>query len=373
MSLRASGRAAVVALALALGGGTAEAADVFTIAKYPVDATDSDAVKAKERAILDGQQAAFRALLKRLVPVSAYRRLSAARISTKASELIEGFQVRSETNSDTQYIASFDFTFQAKGVRELLRRHGLPFIETQAASVTLVPVFLAQVPVAGDGAPAPGKHVGKGLGTWTSAWRGLDLANTLTPITLKPLRKEVHVDVITALLKGDFEQMRILAGEYGTDRVVVAAAEPDPARRRLHVTLAGRDAIGFFHLKRSYRVEGGDLGYAAELAAVVGLGIIEGRWKVTNAPQTVAARPDAGPSAPVQISVEFRSRADWQRMQDMLLQTPGVADLEIDALSARGASVRLSFPGGAGPLALTLAQQGIYLRNVGGQWILRAQ
>ncbi len=72
---------------------------------------------------------------------------------------------------------------------------------------------------------------------------------------------------------------RILAGEYGQPYVVVAIAEPDAATKRLNVTLVGIDAVGPIHLKRSYKVFDGDTGYAMELAAVVGQGVLEGRWK----------------------------------------------------------------------------------------------
>ena len=47
----------------------------FTVSNYPVEARADNAVAAKERALLEGQQAALRSLLKRLVPVSAYPRV----------------------------------------------------------------------------------------------------------------------------------------------------------------------------------------------------------------------------------------------------------------------------------------------------------
>ena len=62
-----------------VGGGArpcrAQAADnVFTVANYPVEAQAENAVAAKEKALAEGQQAAFRSLLKRLIPVTAYAR-----------------------------------------------------------------------------------------------------------------------------------------------------------------------------------------------------------------------------------------------------------------------------------------------------------
>lgn len=103
----------------------------YTVANYPVEATAANAVAAKEQAMADGQQAAFRSLLKRLVPVTAYKRLSTV-ADLKAGDLVSGVSVRSERNSATDYIASLDFSFQADAVRSALSRQGIPYVDQQA-------------------------------------------------------------------------------------------------------------------------------------------------------------------------------------------------------------------------------------------------
>ena len=131
-------------LAAALGTGPARAAgadSAYTIANYPVDATAANAVAAKQQALADGQQAAFRSLLKRIVPVTAYKQLARVR-DIKAADLVSGVTVRSERNSATDYIASLDFSFQADAVRSVLSRQGIPFVDEQAAPVTLVTALL---------------------------------------------------------------------------------------------------------------------------------------------------------------------------------------------------------------------------------------
>ena len=66
-----------VGLTLNVGAHSAATAaeEVFTVANYPVEARADNAVTAKTKAMADGQQAALRSLLKRLVPVTAYQRL----------------------------------------------------------------------------------------------------------------------------------------------------------------------------------------------------------------------------------------------------------------------------------------------------------
>ena len=77
-----AGQAALLlAAGLALNTGAhnpaTAAEEVFTVGNYPVEARADNAVAAKTKAMADGQQAAFRSLLKRLVPVTAYPRLQA--------------------------------------------------------------------------------------------------------------------------------------------------------------------------------------------------------------------------------------------------------------------------------------------------------
>jgi hypothetical protein len=330
---------------------------VFTVGNYPVDAQADNAVAAKEKALAEGQQAAFRSLLKRVVPVTDYDRLK--RLSSlKSSNFFEGVSVRSEKNSRTRYIASLDFSFRADAVRAVLQQEGIPFIEEQAREVIIVPVVR-------DGQGALDK--GSASREWTGIWKGLDLEHTLTPIALKTLKPEVHADTLQMLLAGRGGAERILASEYGEPYVVLAIAEPDAAAKRLHVTLAGTDAVGPLHLKRSYRVFDGDTGYAMELAAVVGQGVLEGRWKAQKTGLGSASR-----GTPVALEARYRSLAEWSEMRRQLLGLPGVEDVQIEAESTRSASLTLRYAGGADELAAALSGRGLSLESGQGGLILRS-
>lgn len=339
----------------------AQAADtVFIVAKYPVEARADNAVAAKTQALADGQRAAFRSLLKRLVPVTAYPRIRTL-ASVKASDLIDGYKVRSERNSATEYIANLDFSFQSKTVRDLLRREGIPFSDEQAPAITVIPVWRDGPTGTPRDDPA-----------WTNIWKGLDLEHALTPVTLQTLRKEIQPSTINALAGGDGTAIRSLAGAYRSEYVVIAVAESDPTSRRLTVTLSGRDAVGAFILPRTYRLDASDPAYTSELAAVVALGVIEGRWKATKTPGGAGVAGPGG-ATDLLISVEFRGMSEWQDISRKLSATPGIQELEVAGLSARGARVTLRYAGGTERLTDALAGQGLALRNAGGNWIISAQ
>ena len=373
---RVAGLGAVVTgllyAAMAAGAAHAAATDTaFTIGNYPVDATAANAVAAKERALADGKQAAFRSLLKRLVPVTSYKRISKL-ANVKAADLIDGVSVRSERNSSTQYIANLDFAFQPSAVRTLLQREGIPFVDLPAPAVVLVPVYAA--PPAGQGAAPAALTQAAGQKAWTDAWKGLDVVHALAPVKLQALKPAVHNDTLQLMTRdGDGGGLRIATAEYASELVLFVLAEPDLGSMKLNVTLMGRDAVGQFALKRSYRFQADDFGYTTELAALIALGTLEGRWKALKArPAVGGGTAGAQPLQSVQLTIQFSTLREWESIRQQIADTPGVEDLLVAGQSGRAVDLAVRFPGGGVQLANSLASQGLDIREVGGTWIVRS-
>jgi hypothetical protein len=339
--------------AMPLAGGPTPAVartSVYTIGSYPVEARARDAVTAKATAIADGQQAALRSLVRRLVPVTAYGRLRDLALPA-AADIVDGVAVKRERNSATDYIATLDFAFQPAAVREALRRAGVPFVEEQAPPIMVIPLWR----------PAAGP-VESGRGAWFDAWAGLDLVHALTPVRLEGLKPGLTLDALRPVLDGKAPVGRLLAQPYATDTIVLALAEPDRTGAALVVTLAGQDAVGPFMLRRSYRVVDGDAAYTAELAAVIGLGILEGRWKATRG----ATAGAEGSGGAIRLLVEFGSLGEWNEMRSRILDADGAYDIEVGAVSPRGAEMMVKHAGGATGLAAALARAGLGMTDGGG-------
>jgi hypothetical protein len=335
---------------------------VFTIGNYPVDARAQDAVAAKEKAIAQGQQAAFRSLLKRLVPVDSYKMIAKLG-QNPAANLISGFSVRSERNSTTSYTATLDFSFDPHKVRDLLRQRGIPFVDEPAKETAVV---LVLQPMGLNSATVLSAD------NWRDAWKALDLENGLAPVKLHDKPQALTPDMLKAAMSNPEASLRAIAVLARSGQAILAIAEPDVAARRLHVTLSGVDGVGRILLRRTWRLDPGDALYAAELAAVVALGTLEGRWKATSG-RTAAPLPAAGAQLqPVQLYVEFRNQQDWQRIRRQLEDMPGVSDLSIGGLSGGAANVALRYPGGGAALAGALGQVGIEMRGGSGSWVARA-
>jgi hypothetical protein len=424
-----AGRLLAVALSvpavLIVAPGTAAAAqaNVYKVAKYPVQAQAEDAVTAKAQALADAQQGAFRSLMKRLVPVTAYKRLPKMPLA-RVQDMIAGFSVRSERNSSTEYLASYDFEFQPRAVREMLRSSGLLYVEDIAPPTVLVAAYGASPQVGSEVAPAGAKSAkapsvasasslpahltaARAAPQWTKAWADLDTDNALAPLRLAKTGEQASEDSIRRALGGDWTALRALAGnDTNSERTVLAYAEPSADGRKLQVTLIGRDALGWLSVTRTYPILDADVGYATELAAVVGLGILEGRWKALKSRSattgTISAdgvdgwntttdkdergvgsstsgvsvsqpSPGAWTSDDIEFVVEFRGLSQWQQIRRRLNETPGVEDMEISQMSARTANVKLRYPGGPERLAGDLSAQGMQLSNQGDQWILQAR
>ena len=358
----------LTALVTATATLAAAADKPYTVGNYPVDATAIDAVAAKEKALADGQQAALKSLFKRLVPVTAYPRLAKLR-GLKAGDYIDGVSVRKERNSSTQYIATLDFAFQPKAVREVLRREGSPFVDLQAPAVLIVPVYIA--PPTNTTVPAA-LNLASGQKTWMDSWKGLDLTHALTPVKLDVMKPVIHAETLKGIVAGQDNAIRILTNEYNSELALVAIAEPDLQTKKLTVTIAGRDAAGVFTLKRTYRYLINDFSYATELASLVALGTLEGRWKaIKSRPSIGRSFTGSGPPAPVQLTVEFSNAADWPDLRRQIAETPGVEDIRYAGISGNTADIALRFPGGGEGLAESLAAVGLNMRNVGGTWVVR--
>ena len=354
-------------------------ASVYTVGGFPVDAHAGDAVAAKKAAIADGQQAALRSLLKRLVPVTAYPRLRKLKIA-KPDALLDGIAVRSERNSTTEYIANLDFSFRPDAVRALFDIENLPYVDTQAPVLTLVPVWLSATQ------PIPGLQPD----AWTTAWTNVDIKHALTPVKLETLKPGVHPDTVAALAKGDTTMLRTFAGEYsGEERLVVAILMPQPKERKLQVTLVGRDAVGSIAWVKNYRFDAEDPGYAVELAAVVSLGVLEGRWKAaggrvrgplrepgqdgqeqagTSSAATAGAALIGGDA--LRLSVEYRNIGEWANISKRLGEVPGVENIDVAGMSGRSARISLRYPDGLEKLADVAPRYGLSLRQNAGGWVL---
>ena len=352
---------------------------VYTVARFPIEAEAVDAVTAKKLAMQDGQLRAFRSLLKRIVPVSSYSRLPKLKL-THVQDMIEGFLVRNEQNSRTEYLATLEFKFRQRNIQQLLKSYGLPYVDQQAPKVIVIPHYVAswsgsinQVSGKSNAAELDERTLKSRRRDWRRAWSDLDLAHALVPVELKAMHGNIHADTIRGLVNGRQEAYKIVREEYDTKNILVALAGPGEDGR-LAVRFIGSDAVGSINLSRNYRIYDGDFLYSAELASIVALGVLEGRWKSLKARKVVAASPlPWSTQQAVHVEVEFSGLYEWQQIRQKLTQISEIDEFKIGRLSARGADISFSHSGDVRSLQSALLAHGLLLEDRGGQYSLRSR
>lgn len=348
------GPALALAAACMLPAGQAVASP-YDVAGVVVAADADNAVEAKARAIAQGQEAALGIVLQRLTRAADQERLPQT-TEGEIDTLVANFTVQQEQTTATHYGATLTFAFDPQAVRALLARGGLAFTDTQAAPSLMVALFRQDGVLLEDDKNANAQ-----------AWRAYDLDNTLTPLKL-PDRSlsEQGIDP-EALLAGDADAQSALRFYHGVDAVLVSLCEAGGPGGQLTCTLQGNGPVGPVSLSESFAGDSDPLA-AAQAAAGSFLARFEEQWKERNAIHHLSG---ARTGAPVPVVVSFSGLAEWQALRARLAGVPGMTDIDIKALNARGALLDLYYNGPAEDLALMVAQQGMQLTKEGERWVLR--
>jgi hypothetical protein len=373
----------LVSLALiVLGAATGRASaddSLYDVAKISLDTTAKDAVAARNIGMAEAEMRAMKIVLGRLVPQSVLEQLPALS-KDEVEGMVTGFSIRKEQNSTTRYIATLDVGLNEQAVKEYLLSQGIPYSENRAPSISVLPLMIAGDSVTGEGPDG-----------WWQAWEDLDLAHSITPATVLRPRQDLDAAVVKAALAGDAQALASMQSNYGYGGLVIAVGEVRDGK--FTTRLVGSDGVGDVNFKRADDLGGADPKKAASAAAAAAFAMLENRWKVTQSGGELPAEsaayeegapapgpaPQEQPSGPVEVPrnvaalVEFSGLRDWQEIRTRLTQIAGLQDLEVNALSARTASITFDFAGSLDRLQTALGQNGFALDDRNGTFVLRSR
>ncbi|HEU4476492.1 MAG TPA: DUF2066 domain-containing protein [Methyloceanibacter sp.] len=358
-----------------LSGVRALAADgLYEVAKISVDTTAADAVAARTMGMAEAQARAIKTVLQRLVPAGAEAQLP--ELSNEDIEgLVNGVSIRSEQNSTTRYIATLDVSVSEQGIKQLLHDYGVPYSEERAPSISILPILVQGGSIQSDE-------------DWRRAWDDLDLAHSMTPATILRARPELSFDAVKAVLAGDAQTLESMQAEYGYGALVLAVGEV--AGGKFVTRLAGADGVGALDYGQSEAL-GGNAKAAQREAAALAFAVIENRWKMSQSgeqpatevryeeggvdPPAAAGEPSGKTEVPrnVVAMVEFQGLKDWQDIRGRLMQVAGIQAVEVNSLSARGASITFDYAGPLGRLQTALGQNGFVFDERDGTFVLRSR
>jgi hypothetical protein len=355
--------AALAVVVLVLGvvaGRPSAAADVYEVKGVAVDVTSETVTKARDEAIAQAHEMAFRRLLERLTLQADRDRLPRPR-APEIAGLVHDFSVAQEKTSSKRYIGRLDFRFKREDVRSLLVDFGLSFAETLSKPVLVLPVYESAGALLLWDTPNP----------WREAWEAVPNADGLVPLVL-PLGDLSDIAAIGAeqAVKGDVQRLTEIAGRYGAEDALVARAtlrlDPQTGRPELSVsaTRQGADApeqtlVRSFAAAADEEVDGLLRRAALEVAMQV-----EDDWKRDNLLQF-------GQQGVLSVSVPITRLDDWLTVRDRLAGIAVVRYAELVLLSRSQVLLNLHYLGAPEQLGLALAQADLALAREDDVWTLK--
>lgn len=338
----------VLSVLVSLAGQSVSAADLYTVRGVHVDVTAASATEARSIAQAKGQRDALSELMRRLTLAADWGRLPQLE-DTQVQDAVRGFQVASEKASSTRYIADLNVSFRPDAVRNLLKRSGILFGETQAKPALLLAVH--------DKAGA--QVFWEDVNDWRAAVARRDLDDAITPLML-PLGDVQEFGILTTAqaVSGDKAAIADLGHRYGTDEVVVAIARSGAEGGNVELTINRYGAGETITLRRTYaNLDDASVG----LIAVLG-----DQWKK----DTIV---EPGSQAHLIATARFANLGQWESIRKALGATPLVNGLQVEGITAGSAEVQISYRGTPEKLALSLAQSNVTLIEDTTGWLLQAR
>ncbi|WP_323763127.1 DUF2066 domain-containing protein [Maricaulis sp.] len=359
----------IAALSLSLACLPAALADdPYTISGVEIDATADNALQAQTAAMGQGQAAAARRLIERLT-LAEDRVGTALELDSRLSpegemetgltldpviiaEMIAGLQISNEQRSATRYLAELEVTFDPRTVRRVMEAYGVPFVESQARPLLVLPV-----------------HEGEGGfslwddNPWRTAWTEQTFDNALTPV-LVPDRPASSVRLpITPRQALQLDEAALVntASMYGINRIAILRAGERDGVRRFGGYLVTVEPTGEI------------------ITDTWGPQVVYGGWS-DAARAFVTDREDDWKRRSVvrdlettslRVTVLYGGLEEWNRLQEALSRASLVQGAQLDALSRDGARMTVDFRGAFEQLVSELAERGATLEEHPGLgWVV---
>lgn len=326
--------------------------DAFTVRGVDVDVTAANPQAAKDQALAEGQNRAFRLLLERLTQPADHNRLPKA----DGTQYVRDFSVEAERALATRYIATLSVRFNPPAVRKLLQNANIPFAEPRNRVLVVVPVFkpVAGKPVLWDD-PNP----------WRAAWAGLG-GGGLVPVVV-PTGDLTDAQAITTeqALAGNPDAMQAVGARWRTTDVLVALAGVAPDGKTLDVSLIGSPGAPRPFESIAYKLN--DNESADQLLTRAARDIDRGIDTVFKQPNLLSFDRTGTMSAMVPLA----GLDDWLVVRERLGKVAQVRRWELVSLSKAEAALVLHTVGDDEQVKAALANAGLRMDWGDGYWVMR--
>ena len=327
---------ALAGVAAGVMSAAALADSPFTVDGVAIDARAETATEAQRTALQQGQTEGAVRLIERLT-LPEDRMESALPLVTadEAASLIAGLQISDEQRSATRYRGVLSLDFDPRAVRRYLTGLGVPFVESQAAAIAVIPVTERS-----SGERALG-------GAWYDAWAEGGFEHALTPVELVPSDAVALEDVVAL----DPLALQTVMETMGLDQVMVLVARQDAGNTRAAGVIVRFDAEGGLQRETVDRVSVAGSYMDAARA------IIEPReeaWKRASVVRDMSV-------AELDVSILFDNLAEWRELQQAVTGASLIQNARLDAVSRNGAAMTITHRGAREQVMAELRARGAVL------------
>jgi hypothetical protein len=333
---------------------------VFAVQGVAVDVTDTDASSAKNKALIEVQIKAFRALAERLGSpevVAAAEAMEEKEVLT----YLRSLSIEQESISPGRYQGKLTVRFLPDKIKSLYGKFGVRVSSEQGPSFLVLPMWKS----------ANGTQLWED-NPWRQAWINLRAEQSQVPIIV-PLGDLDDSEIISAqdVLAEDELKIEAIRRRYDVKTVLVAFAEPD-ADGGIRATLNGNTPLGRITFDKVYRAESGDQKESAELATKRFHAVMLEKFRSDASKQAAATEAkSANRRQSLSVAVPFAGPSEWNRLRSRILSTPGVVALDVSSLGGDGAVVKLTVMGGMDDIENRFRSSGLQLSQAGGTWVIQ--
>ncbi|WP_245881304.1 DUF2066 domain-containing protein [Thalassospira marina] len=334
----------------------ASAQDLYTVSGVHVDESADSATKARDAALASGQRVAFSRLISRLTSADSGASVGMPDQNT-ITNMVRDFGVSNEKTSSVRYIADMSVRFKADQVRRFLQNRNVPFAETTARKVLILPVFSDQGYTNLWDDPNP----------WRDAWNQVSGESGLVPVTLAVGDLDdigtVSVDQAQA---GDQAAIDKIGQRYGANVAVVDASISGTGdAQAVDVSVTRYDASGspqVFGVHENMAA-GESVNDMLKRAASDVRSQLENSWKQ-------ASMIDYGAGGELMLFIPITGMDDWAGIESRLENLPVIKLMRVVAMSRREVQVDVEFAGTNDQFRVALAQQNLALQQIDQLWFV---
>ncbi|WP_417318315.1 DUF2066 domain-containing protein [Emcibacter sp.] len=333
--------------------GDGRVARTYTIYDIKIDQTSETVNEARRVALLSGQREALQKLFKKILRPGDLSRLPYFD-DRQVRELISGFEILDERNSSIRYIATLTIHFSRNKIYDLLALLQIPFAESLASPVTVLPVLER------DGA----YFLWEKNNDWKQAWEQFGGLNNLVQPVIPPseLSQQLLINSWQAY-DGLEVKIREFARRNKLDDLLIAIAtlERDLGSDRYRLVLTLRRGLEGRTVHREAITLSQDADDMVDLqeqtddlysrAIDATMTWLDDQWR-----EKVLIR--FGVSSEIKLKVRIAGLKDWVRIQEHLRSVSLVRDFTVNRLELDHALITISHSGDLDQLFLTMTQRG---------------